>query len=191
MRKYLLLLIFISFISELCSANNVPAIIQTSDYPLLYQTIKPRPGFRKQRFGYNTFFVEGGFVYGYYEAQRYSLNYDLVAQTSDNTALTLRIGYEKLKMNEGTDRNQIPFYVNFLLGRKNHLEMSGGIFYDLTHNKVNPTFSTGFRRHNPKGGFFFRVNVFLTTEKEINEVTKLELKRIWTFGPTASLGWSF
>ena len=130
-------------------------------------------------------------MYGYYQAQRYSINYDLVAQTSENTALTLRIGYEKIKMNEGTDRNQIPFYVNFLIGRKNHLETSAGAFYDLTHNKINPTFSMGFRHHNPKGGFFYKVNFFLTTEKEINEVTKLELKRIWTYGPTASLGWSF
>jgi hypothetical protein len=191
MMKYILILVILGWFSDILSANNNPVLLQEADYPLLYQTAKPRPGFRKQRFGFNTFFVEGGFVYGYYTAQRYSLNYDLVAQTADNTALTLRIGFEKIKMNEGTDRNQIPFYVNFLMGRKNHLEISAGAFYDLTHNKINPTFSTGFRHHNPKGGFFYRVNFFLTTEKEINEVTRLELKRIWTYGPTASLGWSF
>jgi len=189
--KYFYLLFIILFTFDLNALTTNPPLFNKENYPSIYEQNKPRPGFRKQRFGYNTIFVEGTFVYGYYNAQKYSLNFDLIVQTADNTALTLRVGYEKVKMNVGRDRDHIPLFANFIAGKKNHFELSAGALWNLTNNKINPIFSTGFRHHSPKGGFFFRLNVFLTTEKEINEVTKLELKRIWLYGPSASIGWSF
>ncbi len=189
--KYFLIIIPFLIFSELFAS--APNIIKKNNnsIPVVFEPFKPRPGFRKQRFGFNTFFLEATFIYGYYKGQKYSLNYDLITQTSDMTAFTLRVGYEKVKMYEGFDRDQIPLYANLLIGNKNHYELSAGAFYDLTNNKINPTFSTGFRHHNPKGGFFFRVTCFLTMEREIDPVHNLETKRIWVYGPSLGLGWSF
>ena len=183
----LLLIVFTTDLDIFCT--NPPLFSNTH---LSYNELsKPRPRFRKNVFAYNTFFVEGCFVNGYYNAQKYSINYDYTAQESNNTSLTLRIGYEKVRMNSGPDRSQIPMFVNILFGRKNYFELSGGALYDLSNNKINPVFATGYRHQNPKGGFFLRLNVFITNEKEIDPIQKLELKRIWVFGPGLGLGWSF
>jgi hypothetical protein len=154
------------------------------------ELFKPRPGFKKQRFGFNTFFLETGFVFGHYEAIKYSLNYDLVMQTGENNALSLRIGYEMVK-GSNYNKNNIPLFVNLLIGKKNMLELYGGAFLDLTNNKLNPVFGTGFRHQNPKGGFFYKIAVFMTTEREDNPITGVEEKKIWMYGPTLGLGWSF
>lgn len=190
MRYFYAILLF-CFITELNAVNTQPPVFYNDSIYELGMYSRPRPKFRKQLYAFNTLFVEGCFVYGYYNAQKFSINYDIVAQKAENTALALRIGYEKVQMGSGTDRVHIPMFANFLLGRKNFLEGGFGAFWDLTNQKINPAFVIAFRHQPPKGGFFFRLHVFLTNEKEIDEVTKLELKRIWVYGPGAALGWSF
>lgn len=197
MKLVIIVIVCISMISSL-SATSFPETCNLKTTFDSYSFIKPRPGFRKKRFAYNAIYAEFGFTYGYElnnTAQRYSLNYDLILQSGESNALTARIGYElqKFKRMESThtaDRNNIPAFVNIMFGKRYLFEMSGGMYYDLTNNKLNPAGALSFRHHNPKGGFFYRVTFTMSREKVFNDVGR-DIKSLIVYGPSAAVGWSF
>ena len=154
----------------------------------------PRRGFKKRRYGRHTFALEGGYFYGYYEGLRYSINYDLLAQSSENNALTIRLGFGVNKAtNDSTykgNENYVPIGINILIGRKNDLEIGGGVYYYLNRKKPIPYFSVGFRHQNPKGGFMYRIAVDINFERSYDSKDK-EIGKTGVYGPIVGLGWTF
>ena len=118
----------------------------------------PRRGFKKRRYGRHTFALEGGYFYGYYEGLRYSINYDLLAQSSENNALTIRLGFGVNKAtNDSTykgNENYVPIGINILIGRKNDLEIGGGVYYYLNRKKTYPLFFSWIQTSKSKRGFY-------------------------------------
>ena len=155
---------------------------------------KPRRGFKKRRYGRHTFFLEYGYFSGYYEGQRYSINYDLLAQSSESNALTLRIGYgQNDASNDSTyrgDERFLPLGINILLGTKNQLEIGLGGYFYLERKILTPYLSLGFRHQNPKGGFMYRVAFDMHLER-VYDTHGREIQKTAVYGPLIGLGWTF
>jgi len=201
--KYILLSFIISTFT-LCREDVSAQLIYRNSSPLndfelnpakesIYSPA-PRRGFKKRRYGRYTFAIEAGYFYGYYEGIRYSLNFDLLAQSGENNALTVRLGYGVNKAtNDSTykgDESFVPIGINILIGRKNNFEIGGGIFYYLDRKKPIPYFSLGFRHQNPKGGFMYRVAVDINFERSYDSKDK-EIGKTGVYGPIVGLGWTF
>ncbi|OFX32330.1 MAG: hypothetical protein A2X08_03870 [Bacteroidetes bacterium GWA2_32_17] len=155
---------------------------------------KPRPGFKKRRFRINTFFLEGGYFWGYYTGTRYSINYDILMQSGEKSAFTARIGYGfNNATNDSTIKKDEPFFpigVNILLGRINQLEIGAGGYYFKYRKIIPPYLSLGFRHQHPKGGFTYRVAFDIHLEYVYN-LAGTEISKTAAYGPLLGLGWTF
>ena len=155
---------------------------------------KPRRGFTKRRYGRHTFFLEGGLFGGYYTGKRYSINYDLLAQSGESNALTIRVGYgQNEASNDSTykgDERFLPLGINILIGRTNHFEIGFGGYYYMERGIINPYVSLGFRHQHPKGGIFYRIALDMHLERVIDTQGK-EIQKTAVFGPVIGLGWTF
>ncbi len=155
---------------------------------------KPRPGFKKHRYSVNTFFLEGGYLWGYYTGIRYSVNYDIILQSSEKSAFTARIGYGINKAtNDSTiikDEPFIPIGINILVGRINELEIGAGGYYFKYRRVIPPYLSIGFRHQEPKGGFMFRVACDIHLEYVYN-LKGTQVSKTAVYGPLLGLGWTF
>lgn len=201
--KFIILYLIISTFT-LCDNDSFAQLIYRDSSPFPGLTLNPsresvnspvpRRGFKKRRYGRYTFDVEAGYFYGYYEGLRWSVNYDMMAQSSENNALTIRLGYGVNKAtNDSTykgDESFVPIGINILIGRKNTFEVGGGIYYYLDRKKPIPYFSLGFRHQNPKGGFMYRVAFDLNFERSYDSRDK-EIGKTGVYGPLAGIGWTF
>jgi hypothetical protein len=155
---------------------------------------KPKRGFKKRRYGRHTFFVEYGYFFGYYKGPRYSLNYDILAQSGESNALSIRLGYGKNDATNDTtykgDEEYIPIGINVLLGRSNLFEIGAGIYYYLERQKPIPYFSLGFRHQQSKGGFFYRIAFDVQFERSY-DANGREIGKTGVYGPLAAVGWTF
>ncbi len=155
---------------------------------------KPRPGFKKRRYGIHTFFLEGGYFWGYYEGLRYSINYDILLQSSEKSAFTMRIGYGvNNSSNDSTITKAEPFIpigVNILVGRINQFELGAGGYFFRYRKLIPPYISFGFRHQPSKGGFMFRVAIDLHLEYVYN-LKGTEISKTGVYGPLVGLGWTF
>lgn len=155
---------------------------------------KPRPGFKKRRYGIHTFFLEGGYFWDYYTGTRYSVNYDILLQSGEKSAFTVRIGYGI--NNAVTDsiitkeEPFIPIGINILVGRVNQLELGAGGYYFKYRKIIPPYLSIGFRHQPPKGGFMFRVALDVHLEYIYN-TNGTEISKTGVYGPLLGLGWTF
>jgi hypothetical protein len=165
-----------------------------NDYQQESMLTKPRRGFTKRRYGRHTFFAEGGYFFGYYTGIRFSLNYDILVQSGESNAFTLRLGYGiNQAKNDSTYKGNeafVPIGANILLGRKNLIEVGAGIFYYLERQKPIPYFSLGFRHQNPKGGLTYRVAFDVNFERSY-DVAGREIGKTGVFGPLVGLGYTF
>jgi len=156
--------------------------------------VKPRPGFKKRRYGIHTFFLEGGYFFGYYTGNRYSINYDILLQANERSAFTFRIGYG---MNNAIADSIItkpepiiPIGINVLLGRLNQFELGAGGYYFRYRKVIPPYLSIGFRHQPPKGGFMYRIAVDIHLEHTYNS-NGTEISKTAVYGPLLGLGWTF
>ena len=167
-------------------------LTETSDFNTFIEN--KRRGFTKRRYGRHTFYVEAGLFGGYYTGKRYSLNYDLLAQSGESNALSIRLGYgQNESSNDSTyhgDEKFIPIGINVLLGSRNLFELGLGGYYYTERGIITPYVSIGFRHQNPKGGFMYRVAFDMHLER-VYDAKGVELQKTAVFGPIVGLGWTF
>jgi hypothetical protein len=144
---------------------------------------KPRPRFRKQRMGNNMLYIEGlGFGA---DITYYTVNYDVMLQSNERTALTARLGLGVWEKNM-----VVPLLVNMLIGSMNSIEIGfGGVYIDQG-SKFNPAGDIGYRYQSPKGGFIFRIAFTPTIERKYNSSGIETGKALTTWGGL-SIGWAF
>ena len=155
---------------------------------------KPRRGFKKRRYGIHTFFAEGGYFWGYYTGERYSVNYDLLLQSRENNALTARIGVGLNNATNNTtykgNENFFPFGINLLLGRIYQFELGSGAYYYKYREILTPYVSVGFRYQEPKGGFMCRIACDIHLERSYDFIGR-NVSKTAVYGPLVGLGWTF
>lgn len=188
-----------SLLFNICNAqfsfqqnNNEPVKLKES--LIENELTKPRPGFKKRRLGLHTLFLEGGYFIGYYNGLRYSVNYDLLLQSSEKSALTLRIGAGLNKATNDSTVNEdevfFPFGINLLFGHVNHFELGLGGYYFENRQVLNPYFSIGFRHQKPRGGFMYRIAFDLHLER-VYDMQGRNIAKTSVMGPIVGIGWNF
>jgi hypothetical protein len=180
--------------AQLCYHNFTPTLEINNDFGQESMLTKPRRGFKKSRYGRHTFFVEGGYFFGYYKGVRYSLNYDVLVQSGEKNALTFRLGYgQNQASNDSTYKGSeafVPIGVNIMFGRSNLFEIAGGIYYYLDRQIVIPYVSVGFRHQQAKGGFMYRIAFDVHFEHSYDSRGR-EIGKTGVYGPLAAVGWTF
>lgn len=161
---------------------------------LLTEATRPRPGFKKRRYATHTFYAEAGLFAGYYQGKRYSINYELLAQSAERNALTLRIGYGHNEASNDSsyhgNEKFVPVAVNILIGYKNLFEIGIGSYYYVVRKIITPYISLGFRHQKPQGGFNYKIAVDLHLER-VFDLKGKELQKTGVFGPIIGAGWTF
>lgn len=178
----IIILIFTFLYSSILLAENLPSVNTESENFNFY-----KKKFRRKVFSSNAFYFEAAGL-----ATKWSINYDRVLSSTDNTLLTARLGYGMFKDEKGISISKIPITLNALFGKKHYLEIGGGGVYSTTkQNKFVPAADFGYRYQNPKGSIVVRVVVTITYESTFSEVSGRELYRsIVPFGGI-SLGYNF
>jgi hypothetical protein len=156
---------------------------------------KPRRSkFKRQRLGSQTFYLEGGYFYGYYKGLRYSLNYDGILQADETNALSIRlgVGYSQAT-NDSTVVGQEVFFpvsIHVFFGKKNHFDIGLGGYYFENRQVITPMLFIGFRHQNPKGGIMYRIGADIHLER-VYDLKGKDLQKTAVYGPLVSVGWSF
>ena len=174
--------------------ENNPIFSIQNDKSYSSELTKPRRGFTKRRYGRHVFYLEGGYFAGYYTGKRYSINYELIAQSGESNALTLRLGYgQNEATNDSTylgNEKYVPIAINILIGQRNLFELGLGGYYYTFRKIITPYASIGFRHMHPKGGFTYRLALDIHLERLVDAKGK-ELQKTAVFGPIIGLGWTF
>ena len=183
MRRFVFVFILIFFTVEIF-ADNLPVTLNSSKKEN-FNFYKKK--FRRKVFSSNAFYLEAAGL-GY----KWSVNFDRVVSSTDNTLLTLRLGYGMFKDEQGKSVSKVPMTVNVLVGgRKHHLEIGAGAVYSNTKfNSFVPAADFGYRYQNPKGGIVVRVLVTATYEGEYYPNGREKFHSIIPYGGV-SLGYNF
>lgn len=180
MRK-VLFTFFILIISINLFAGDFPIVLKNNANNIFY-----KKKFRRKVFSSNAVYFEAAGL-----AYKWSINYDRVLSSTDNSLLTLRIGYGMFKDEKGKSVSKVPMTVNVLIGKKHFLEMGGGgVYSNTTYNSFVPAADFGYRYQNPKGGIVVRVLITATYEGEYYPNGR---EKFHTIEPYAgvSLGYNF
>ena len=108
--------------------------------------------FKRRRYANVAFFAELGGA-----AWNYSLNIEPILESKEKHMFTARLGVGILPSGSSMELN-FPLLINFLYGRKNHLDLGIGINFHMDNDgsQIIPVGNIGFRHQHPRGGFIYK-----------------------------------